>query len=190
MFCHCGLSHQTDKDKSYWVEVVGAPTLDPFPNVLDPNCKGEAKQKAATARRHREIRENAGQCLIDTAAALYPWARGFVYLAVVLDWFSRRVLAWRVSITLEVEFCLGAVEEALARHSKPDIFITDQGSKSTSGEFTGLLLDNAIAFIMHGRGACATTSSSSGSGAPSSIRRSTCAPMTASEAQADRRVGI
>lgn len=72
-------------------------------------------------------------------------ARGFVYLAVVLDWFSRRVLAWRVSITLEVEFCLGAVEEALARHSKPEIFITDEGSESTSGEFTGLLLDNAIA---------------------------------------------
>ena len=57
-----------------------------------------------------------------------PMARGFVYLAAVVDWFSRRVLAWRVSITMEVDFCLEAVEEALARHGKPEIFNTDQGS--------------------------------------------------------------
>jgi putative transposase len=53
-----------------------------------------------------------------------PMARGFVYLAAVVDWFSRRVLAWRVSITLEVDFCLEAVKEALARHAKPEIFKT------------------------------------------------------------------
>jgi putative transposase len=51
-------------------------------------------------------------------------ARGFVYLAAVVDWFSRRVLAWRVSITMEVDFCLEAVEEAMARHGKPTIFKT------------------------------------------------------------------
>ena len=72
-----------------------------------------------------------------------PMARGFVYLAAVVDWFSRRVLAWRLSITLEAEFCLEAVEEALARHGKPEIFNTDQGSQFTSAAFTGLLLDNA-----------------------------------------------
>jgi len=54
-----------------------------------------------------------------------PMARGFVYLAAVLDWFSRRVLAWGLSITLEAEFCLDAVQEALARHGKPEIFNTD-----------------------------------------------------------------
>jgi putative transposase len=54
-----------------------------------------------------------------------PMARGFVYLAAVVDWFSRRVLAWRVSISMEVDFCLEAVEEALARHGKPSIFNTD-----------------------------------------------------------------
>ena len=53
-----------------------------------------------------------------------PMARGFVYLAAVMDWFSRRVLAWRVSITMEVDFCLEAVEEALARHGQPEIFKT------------------------------------------------------------------
>jgi putative transposase len=81
-----------------------------------------------------------------------PMARGFVYLAAVVDWFSRRVLAWRLSITLEVEFCLDAVEDALARYGRPEIFNTDQGSQFTSAAFTGLLLDNMIAISMDGRG--------------------------------------
>jgi putative transposase len=82
-----------------------------------------------------------------------PMARGFVYLAAVIDWFSRRVLSWRVSITMEVAFCLEAVEEALARHGRPEIFNTDQGSQFTSATFTGLLRDNAIAISMDGKGA-------------------------------------
>ena len=79
-------------------------------------------------------------------------ARGCVYLAVVIDWFSRRVLAWRVSITMEVEFCLEAVGEALSRYGRPEIFNTDQGSQFTSAAFTGLLLENGIAISMDGRG--------------------------------------
>ena len=82
-----------------------------------------------------------------------PMARGFVYLAAVIDWFSRRVLSWRLSITMEAGFCVEAVEEALARHGKPEIFNTDQGSQFTSTAFTGLLTDNAIAISMDGRGA-------------------------------------
>jgi putative transposase len=82
-----------------------------------------------------------------------PMARGFVYLAAVVDWFSRRVLAWPISITMEVDFCLDAVEEALARHGKPAIFNTDQGLQFTSAAFTDLLLDNGIAISMDGRGA-------------------------------------
>jgi putative transposase len=82
-----------------------------------------------------------------------PMARGFVYLAVVLDWFSRRVLTWRVSIDLSVDFCLEAVEEAIVRYGKPDIFNTDQGSQFTSAAFTGVLADNGIAISMDGRGA-------------------------------------
>src|ERR1700759_3445745 len=68
-----------------------------------------------------------------------PMARGFVYLAAVVDWSTRRVLAWRLSITLEVEFCIEAVEEALVRYGTPEIFNTDQGSQFTSVAFTGLL---------------------------------------------------
>jgi putative transposase len=82
-----------------------------------------------------------------------PMARGFVYLAAVVDWFSRRVLAWRLSITLEAGFCTEALEEALARHGRPDIFNTDQGSQFTSAEFTGILIRDGIAISMDGRGA-------------------------------------
>jgi putative transposase len=82
-----------------------------------------------------------------------PMKRGFVYLAAVIDWFTRRVLAWRVSITMEVDFCIEAVEEAMARHGKPDIFNTDQGSQFTSAAFTGLLADNGIRISMDGKGA-------------------------------------
>jgi putative transposase len=82
-----------------------------------------------------------------------PMARGFVYLAAVVDWFSRRVLSWRLSITMDVDFCLEAVEEALARYGRPKIFNTDQGSQFTSAAFTGLLVENGIAVSMDGRGA-------------------------------------
>ena len=82
-----------------------------------------------------------------------PMKRGFVYLAAVIDWHTRRVLAWRVSITMEVDFCLEAVEEAISRHGKPGIFNTDQGSQFTSAAFTGLLADNAIRISMDGKGA-------------------------------------
>ena len=73
-----------------------------------------------------------------------PMARGFVYLTAVVDWFTRRVLAWRVSIGMEVDFRLEAVQEALAKYGSPEIFNTDQGSQFTSAAFTGLLADNGI----------------------------------------------
>jgi putative transposase len=82
-----------------------------------------------------------------------PMARGFVYLAVVLDWFSRRVLAWRLSITMEAAFCVETLEDALARHGKPAIFNTDQGSQFTGAAFTGVLIKNEIAISMDGKGA-------------------------------------
>src|SRR4030081_2974442 len=82
-----------------------------------------------------------------------PMARGFVYLAVVLDWFSRRVLSWRVSITMEAAFCVETLEDALARYGKPDIFNTDQGSQFTGSAFTGALIKNGIAISMDSKGA-------------------------------------
>ena len=82
-----------------------------------------------------------------------PMARGFVYLAAVVDWYSRRVLAWRLSITMEAAFCVEALEEALARHGKPDVFNTDQGSQFTGQEFTGVPLRAGVAISMDGNGA-------------------------------------
>ena len=82
-----------------------------------------------------------------------PMARGFVYLAAVIDWFSRRVLAWRLSITMEAAFCVEALEEALTRHGRPETFNTDQGSQFTGEAFTGVLTRNEIAISMDGKGA-------------------------------------
>ena len=81
-----------------------------------------------------------------------PMARGFVYLADVMDWSSRKVPALRVSITMDTDFCVEAVEEALERHGAPEIFNTDQGSQFTSEALTGLLRDNGIRISMDGRG--------------------------------------
>ena len=81
-----------------------------------------------------------------------PMRRGFVYLFAVMDWASRRVLAWRVSNTLTTDFCMDAVQEALNRYGKPEIFNTDQGCQFTSLEFTGLLQANGIQISMDGRG--------------------------------------
>jgi putative transposase len=82
-----------------------------------------------------------------------PMAKGFVYLTAVIDWFSRKVLSWRLSITMDTAFCIEAVEEALARYGRPAIFNTDQGSQFTSSEFTGLLIKNDIRISMDGKGA-------------------------------------
>jgi putative transposase len=81
-----------------------------------------------------------------------PMPRGFVYLAVVMDWASRRVLSWRLSITLDSAFCIAAVEEAIARYGRPEIFNTDQGAQFTSAAFTGLLLAHGIQISMDGLG--------------------------------------
>jgi putative transposase len=81
-----------------------------------------------------------------------PMRRGFLYLVAVMDWATRKVLAWRVSNTMEVEFCLEVLEEAMARFGRPEIFKTDQGSQFTSPRFTGLLQQAGVRISMDGRG--------------------------------------
>ena len=81
-----------------------------------------------------------------------PMARGFVYLFAVMDWYSRRVLAWRISNTLTADFCVEAVEEALKRFGKPQIFNTDQGSQFTGSQFVSLLTSHGIRISMDGKG--------------------------------------
>lgn len=83
-----------------------------------------------------------------------PLAYGYAYLVVVMDWFSRAVLAWRLSNALTVDFCVEAVQDALGHYPKPDIFNTDQGAQFTAEEHTGLLKKNGIAISMDGKGRC------------------------------------
>jgi putative transposase len=81
-----------------------------------------------------------------------PMRWGFLYLVAVMDWATRKVLVWRVSKTMDVEFCPEALEEALARHGRPEIFNTDQGSQFTSPRFTRILREAGIRMSMDGRG--------------------------------------
>jgi len=81
-----------------------------------------------------------------------PMAKGFCYLVAIMDWASRRVLAWRLSNTLDVSFCTEALAEAIRKHGIPDIFNSDQGSQFTSEEFTGILRSYGIKISMDGRG--------------------------------------
>jgi putative transposase len=81
-----------------------------------------------------------------------PMAKGFLYLVVIMDWVSRAVLAWRLSNTLDADFCVEALEEALARYGRPEIFNTDQGSQFTSDDFTGTLKRHGVKISMDGKG--------------------------------------
>ena len=83
-----------------------------------------------------------------------PMKAGFVYLVAIMDWYSRRVLSWRLSNTLDTSFCVDALEEAFERFGQPEIFNTDQGSQFTSEDFTTPLRDRGIAISMDGKGRC------------------------------------
>jgi putative transposase len=83
-----------------------------------------------------------------------PMKTGFVYLVAIMDWYSRRVLSWRLSNTLDSSFCVDALEEALARFGQPEIFNTDQGAQFTADVFTKTLRDRGIAISMDGKGRC------------------------------------
>ena len=83
-----------------------------------------------------------------------PMGRGFMYLVAIMDWHSRKVLSWQVSNTLESDFCVSALEEAIDNYGKPEIFNTDQGTQFTSKDFIGVLKSNHIQISMDGRGRC------------------------------------
>ena len=99
-----------------------------------------------------------------------PMAHGFMYLVAIMDWYSRRVLAWRVSNTFDSDFCVEALEDALTRYGPPEIFNTDQGAQFTSQAFTTVLKTHAVAISMDGKAVGSTMYSSSGSGAASNTR--------------------
>ncbi len=89
-----------------------------------------------------------------TDVTYIPMARGFLYLVVIMDWFSRNVLAWRLSNTLDVRFCVEALEEALDRYGTPSIFNSDQGAQFTAADFTDVLKAHGVQISMDGKGRC------------------------------------
>jgi putative transposase len=100
----------------------------------------------------KDLRVDAANRVWAADVTYIPMAKGFVYLVAIIDWYSRKVLAWRLSNTLEAHFCVEALQEALKRYGRPAIFNTDQGSQFTSEAFIGVLKAHAIRISMDGKG--------------------------------------
>ena len=113
-------------------------------------------RKPNTSKRHpyllRGLDINRPNQVWATDITYLPMAKGFAYLTVILDWYSRKVLSWRVSNTMDNSFCLEALKEAIAPYGTPEIFNTDQGSQFTSDAFTGKLKEHNIRISMDGKG--------------------------------------
>ncbi len=102
----------------------------------------------------RDLTINRPDQVWATDITYVPMAHGFMYLVAIMDWHSRKILAWRISNTLEPDFCVNALQEALRRYGAPEIFNTDQGAQFTSKAFTQTLLDHGVKISMDGRGRC------------------------------------
>ena len=102
----------------------------------------------------RDLEINRPNQVWCTDITYIPLARGFMYLVVVMDWYSRKVLSWRISNSLDKDFCIDALEDAIGQYGCPEIFNTDQGSQFTSVDFIKILKDNRIKISMDGRGRC------------------------------------
>ena len=126
---------------------MGIETIYPKPKTTVPNTDHEIYPYLL-----RDVMIERPNHVWSTDITYIPMARGFVYLVAVIDWFSRFVLSWRLSNTLEKRFCTESLAEALSDGTRPVIFNTDQGSQFTSREFTSILKEHDIAISMDGRG--------------------------------------
>jgi putative transposase len=129
------------------MQLMGIEAIYPKPNTSKKHP--ENKIYPYLLRGLKVDRVNQVWC---TDITYIPMAKGFLYLVVIMDWVSRCVLSWRLSNTMDADFCIEALEEALARYGRPEIFNSDQGSQFTSTEFTGVLLRHGVAISMDGRG--------------------------------------
>jgi putative transposase len=128
---------------------MGLTAVFPKPNLSKPHP--ENRIYPYLLRDIDVLRPNQAWCADITYIRL-SW--GFAYLVAVVDWYSRYVLSWRLSNTLEADFCVEALREAIAKYGSPEIFNTDQGTQFTSQEFIGVLAENNISISMDGRGRC------------------------------------
>ena len=119
-----------------------------------PNTSKPAPEHATYPYLLRNLTVGRPNQVWATDITYIPLARGFAYLVAIMDWYSRRVLAWRLSNSLDTSFCVEALEEALGRFGQPEIFNTDQGSQFTADAFTRVLLARGIKISMDGKGRC------------------------------------
>jgi putative transposase len=117
-----------------------------------PNTSGKHAQHKVYPYLLRGVEVERPNQVWSTDVTYIRLARGFVYLVAVIDWYSRRVLSWRISNSMDASFCMDCLEEALRVHGKPEVFNSDQGSQFTSNAFTGVLKREGIAISMDGRG--------------------------------------
>ena len=127
---------------------MGIQAIYPKPNLSKAN-----KQHKVYPYLLRNLDINRPNQVWASDVTYIPMAKGFVYLTVIMDWYSRKILSWRLSNSLDASFCVDPLEAALHRYGKPDIFNSDQGSQYTSEAFTGVLKDNDIRISMDGKGA-------------------------------------
>lgn len=118
-----------------------------------PNTSKKHPQNKVYPYLLRNLSINRPNQVWATDITYIPMEKGFVYLTVIMDWYSRKILSWRLSNTLDTAFCVDALEEALDRYGKPDIFNSDQGVQYTSKDFTDVLKQNDIRISMDGKGA-------------------------------------
>jgi putative transposase len=131
------------------MRLMGLESLAPKPNTSRP-----APEHAVFPYLLRKLKVNRVNQVWAADITYIPMARGFAYLVAILDWYSRRVLSWRLANTLETSFCVEALHEALERFGQPEIFNTDRGSQFTDRAFTGVLLERGVKVSMDGRGRC------------------------------------
>jgi putative transposase len=127
---------------------MGIQAIYPKPNTSKPNAKHKVYPYLL-----RNLNINRPNQVFATDITYIPMPKGFAYLTVIMDWYSRKVLSWRLSNSMDTSFCIDALEEALDRFGKPEIFNSDQGSQYTSDDFTGVLKANDIRISMDGKGA-------------------------------------
>ena len=113
---------------------------------------GESRTSGSEGGPEKPTDRDVGRALRSDPYTYIPHVRGFMYLVAIIDWNSRKVLSWRLSNTMSVDFCVSALTEALALYGAPEIFNTDQGSQFTSSAFTSILESHGIAISMDGRG--------------------------------------
>jgi putative transposase len=129
------------------MELMGLITIYQKPNTSKPAFQNTIYPYLL--RGLEIIRPNHVWC---TDITYIPMRKGFLYLVAIMDWYSRKILSWRVSNSMEVDFCIDALKEALTNNKRPDIFNTDQGSQFTSPSFTSILQDAGVRISMDGKG--------------------------------------